>query len=186
MRKKRKKTATTRAKDRARGRIWARTWRAAHPEEARAGWAKWAAENPEKAKAANARWRATHPERVKELRRKYYAAEREKARARNAAHPEEAKAKHRKDWLATYGLTVAQYDAMLAEQGGVCAVCGNATKGRLHVDHVHGSAPTLVRGLLCRQCNTAIGFLEDSEERLARAIEYLKRSRTPRLIKQEG
>jgi Recombination endonuclease VII. len=44
------------------------------------------------------------------------------------------------------------YERLLAEQGGVCAICGNPPKTRrLHVDHDHKTGR--VRGLLCYRCN---------------------------------
>jgi len=52
----------------------------------------------------------------------------------------------------TYGLSAADYDALLAGQGGRCAICRGAPKSkRLAVDHDHGSGA--VRGLLCSRCN---------------------------------
>ena len=54
-----------------------------------------------------------------------------------------------------YGITAAQYDALLAYQGGVCAVCDKPPgKTRLNVDHDHKTG--LVRGLLCWQCNRRV------------------------------
>ena len=53
------------------------------------------------------------------------------------------------------GLPLAEYDALLAAQGGGCAICGNAPKTRrLHVDHDHKTGK--VRGLLCHRCNRAL------------------------------
>ena len=53
------------------------------------------------------------------------------------------------------GLSVEDYDAMLAAQGGVCAICGNPPKTRrLDVDHDHKTGK--VRGLLCHRCNRAL------------------------------
>jgi len=52
----------------------------------------------------------------------------------------------------TYGLTAADYDALLGLQGGKCAICRGAPKSkRLAVDHDHKSGA--VRGLLCSRCN---------------------------------
>lgn len=61
--------------------------------------------------------------------------------------------------LKTYGLTVDQYEAMAARQGGKCAVCGNLVTGRLHIDHRH-YGDGAVRGLLCGPCNRALGVIE--------------------------
>lgn len=77
-----------------------------------------------------------------------------------------------------YGLTLEAYDAMLAAQGGVCAICleppgVDAWDRSLHVDHNHRTGR--VRGLLCGHCNTAIGKMRDDVERLARAITYLEK-----------
>jgi hypothetical protein len=80
----------------------------------------------------------------------------------------------------THGLTLEQYEQMLDAQQGVCAICGrpdhrqatsNGTLRRLCVDHKHGTA--LVRGLLCTDCNHALGLLDDSPDLLWRAIAYL-------------
>lgn len=59
-----------------------------------------------------------------------------------------------------YGITLAEYDQMLEEQHGVCAICGGADPSgrRLAVDHDHETGK--VRGLLCTSCNTRLGFLE--------------------------
>jgi len=44
------------------------------------------------------------------------------------------------------------YDALLAEQGGGCAICGRPPKTRrLHKDHDHRTME--LRGLLCHRCN---------------------------------
>lgn len=83
---------------------------------------------------------------------------------------------------STYGITQGDYDALLAEQGGVCAICGQdepAAHGRtgekfaLSVDHCHDTGR--VRGLLCQKCNRAIGLLGDDVDLLKKAIYYLER-----------
>jgi hypothetical protein len=77
--------------------------------------------------------------------------------------------------MKNYGLTEASYLELYKKQNNCCAICKNKSKtktGKLFVDHCHDTGN--VRGLLCRQCNTGIGFLGDDIERLANAIMYLK------------
>lgn len=69
-----------------------------------------------------------------------------------------------------YGITLAEYEAMVSAQDGKCKICRYERK--LYIDHDH--ATQKIRGLLCRGCNCAIGFLGDSIESLQRAIEYLQ------------
>ena len=82
----------------------------------------------------------------------------------------------RKERLRKYGITDADYNAILESQGGRCAICrtdksnGN---GRFCVDHDHGSGA--VRGLLCNMCNWGLGHFKDSPENLSAAISYLER-----------
>lgn len=90
---------------------------------------------------------------------------------------EAGKAKARRIRLrGVYGITPEDYDAMLASQNGVCAICErNDPRGqRLAIDHDHVTGA--VRGLLCRACNTALGLLDDDIVRLARMRRYLRRS----------
>ena len=68
-----------------------------------------------------------------------------------------------------YGISPEDYDAMLAKQGGLCAICLNAAK--LVVDHNHTTGR--VRGLLCPECNQAIGLLRENRASLQNAITYL-------------
>jgi hypothetical protein len=72
------------------------------------------------------------------------------------------------------------YEATLESQGSACAICGSVSpKGNQKtlmsfcVDHDHETGK--VRGLLCHPCNTAIGSLGDSTERLRLAITYLEK-----------
>lgn len=66
-----------------------------------------------------------------------------------------------------YGITVEQYEEMLASQNGVCAICQNppAKKQRLHVDHCHTTGR--VRALLCWTCNTQLGSYEKLRDQAA-------------------
>ena len=77
--------------------------------------------------------------------------------------------------LGRYGLTLDDRRAMLEAQGNACAICrkplGVHGKDTL-VDHCHNSS--VVRGLLCRKCNTGLGMFNDSVETLERAARYLE------------
>lgn len=86
----------------------------------------------------------------------------------------------RKNHLSRYRITPEEYDRMLLEQDGLCAICQRPETERrkgilkkLAVDHCHNSGA--VRGLLCSACNHAIGKLQDSPAILRRAAEYLER-----------
>lgn len=64
---------------------------------------------------------------------------------------------HKRDWL--YKLRPGEYDSMVERQGGLCAVCHHPPKsGLLDVDHDHKDGR--IRGLLCRACNSYIGWYE--------------------------
>lgn len=78
----------------------------------------------------------------------------------------------RKKTLKKYGLTEAEYDAIVLQQDGKCLICLRVPVDKLVVDHCHTTGR--VRGLLCRKCNAAIGILDDSPELLKRAIRYLE------------
>jgi hypothetical protein len=72
--------------------------------------------------------------------------------------------------MRTYGMTVADLDAMLLAQHGVCAICQVAPAA--HVDHDHQTDK--VRGLLCFRCNAALGQLGDDPLVLRRAARYVE------------
>lgn len=82
-----------------------------------------------------------------------------------------------------YRVRPDDYGVMLAQQGGLCAICVQPFKGQqdMHLDHDHAcshpdkgwrSCRDCVRGILCMRCNTNIAILED-EEWLKRASRYL-------------
>jgi hypothetical protein len=73
-----------------------------------------------------------------------------------------------------YGITIEQWNEILARQGGVCAICKGPPNGvgRYHVDHDHRTGQ--VRGLLCYKHNALLGFADDQIEVLQASIDYLK------------
>ncbi len=84
-------------------------------------------------------------------------------------------------YLNEYGITLEEYEGILAEQGGACYVClRKPNSRRLAVDHDHaiekrkGSRDS-VRGLLCRDCNEYIGRIGDDPATALRLADYLER-----------
>lgn len=80
-----------------------------------------------------------------------------------------------------YGMTLEQYDKMLADQGGGCKICGAKDSGmgkkaRIHlsVDHVPNSDPVIVRGLLCHKCNSLLGLARDNPDILEIGAKYIR------------
>lgn len=77
-----------------------------------------------------------------------------------------------------YGLTLEEYKA-LRESAQSCEICEipfkSERKGNTpHIDHDHVSGR--IRGLLCSNCNTALGLFGDDVQRLQVAIDYLRRN----------
>lgn len=87
----------------------------------------------------------------------------EALKAYRRAHPDY---KARK---GSHGLTHKQ--ARLMRSGETCAICGGANG--LAVDHNHATGA--IRGVLCRRCNTGLGFFRDDPLYLTEAIAYLSR-----------
>jgi hypothetical protein len=85
------------------------------------------------------------------------------------------KRRHRSDLLKKFGINADQYSAILKEQHEVCAICHqkDPCDRQLAVDHCHTTKK--VRGLLCTNCNMAIGKFQDNVEYLKRAVEYMER-----------
>lgn len=107
-------------------------------------------------------WRDKNKEKVKEIQKKY---------KRN--NPDKIKLKLRKASLKrNYGITIEEYNKMLNEQNGVCAICGKTKSETLAVDHNHTTME--IRGLLCSHCNHVVGFAKDNIDILEKTINYLK------------
>lgn len=73
-----------------------------------------------------------------------------------------------------YGISTEEFDALLASQGGVCAICETNEPGARgwHLDHDH--ATSFPRGILCSWCNQGLGHFQDNPAVLQSAIDYLK------------
>lgn len=120
-----------------------------------------------------------------EARRRYRDSHREELRLKGLAYNEknkDARSRRSKAWAAAnpdrvrdtvyrrkYGITLATYDAMVAERSGCCDICGK--KRKLVVDHCHDSRR--IRGLLCDRCNVGLGCFGDDPITLGRAKGYV-------------
>jgi hypothetical protein len=99
---------------------------------------------------------------------------------------------------AAYRIRVADYQRMVADQGGKCACCGKPAGdldpmvGRratsaLVIDHDHNCCPITkgrrrscgkcIRGLICHQCNVAAGMLGEDPDRADDLARYLRKWR---------
>ncbi len=97
----------------------------------------------------------------------------------HAANPGRARNAH---FLKKYGISLAEYEAMYVEQEGRCAICrgeesrfikrNRAGKRMLCVDHDHETGEA--RGLLCGDCNVALGAFRDDPDIIDKAISYLQ------------
>ena len=113
--------------------------------------------------ARSTKWQQDNPEKAKANRARWYAK-----------HPHYFR-------LRNYGLTLEDYDLMVAAQDGKCAICGTVSiEGEdqagftLAVDHNHRTG--VIRGLLCIHCNTGLAMFRDSPEFLTQAVGYLNRT----------
>ncbi len=156
---------------------------------------KWRKENTEKVRVSRKAWNDSHPEKVEEYKiqcTKFYKDNPDKKKAKDKKYRDKNKPRLNamtKEWrksntdvtrghnLRRYGVTVQDYDNMYIEQGGCCAICGthqSKLKLRLGIDHNHETGS--IRGLLCNNCNTALGLMKDSIGTLDNAISYLEQS----------
>lgn len=101
----------------------------------------------------------------------------EKIRLKSKNQYHSNKRRHR-DWelKRLFSISIEDYERMLSEQDGVCAICKQPENHRksktLSVDHDHITGR--VRGLLCSLCNSGLGYFKDNIKIMELAIIYLK------------
>lgn len=104
-----------------------------------------------------------------------YAASSEGREARRSARATWNTDNHEYFLQYRYGIGRVDYDRMVAEQDGKCAICRTDAPGSRNkvwpVDHCHET--NKVRGLLCHRCNMALGYFKDDPVRIAAALAYL-------------
>lgn len=95
------------------------------------------------------------------------------ALSKREAKKRQRRSAHNYHLKENYGITIEDYDRILASQGGKCAICkGGTSKRHFAVDHNHKSGN--VRGLLCARCNTGLARFMDNITNLRRAVRYMK------------
>jgi hypothetical protein len=129
------------------------------------------------------KYKLSNPDKIREQAAAYYAQNKERIqeyrKVRRAAGLNDTSGTRNSRYKHKYGITLAEYEAMVSKQHGLCAICHQeeVTKtadGRvasLCVDHCHKTGT--VRGLLCRSCNAGLGKLKDDKQLLLNAIRYL-------------
>lgn len=131
--------------------------------------AKWYQENKDKSRATKKLYYAKNAKRILERRREWYKKNPHKLREYQLRQ--------------NFGLSLAEYERMREEQGGVCAICKLVVRV-LVVDHSHKEGH--IRGLLCHKCNSGLGYFIDSTENMESAIIYLKKDETTRQTKRNS
>ncbi len=81
-----------------------------------------------------------------------------------------------------YGIDENHVLDMIKEQEFKCPVCGNEINLTSHVDHDHESG--IIRGILCKNCNIALGLLSDDIGNLFRAADYLIYHKLERFVEE--
>lgn len=168
-----------------------KAWRERNAERKRQMDREYRASNLEKCRQKEREYNESHREERNAYFRRYYAeSEERRQQAKDSAkewrknNPEKVRQRWQSRSYLTrldhhlrgkFGITLADYNEMLEQQEGLCAICRQPPRGqrRLVVDHCHETGK--VRQLLCHPCNSGMGLLQDNPELLAKAIQYLER-----------
>lgn len=81
------------------------------------------------------------------------------------------KAQRKNTFKKVYQIDMAEYDRRVGTQFGKCLLCQKLSSRRLCVDHDHKTGR--VRGLLCRGCNTCLGWVENNSGMINRIVMYI-------------
>lgn len=83
-----------------------------------------------------------------------------------------------------YGMTKEEVIACINAQRGRCSICGEHNPTGLCIDHCHQT--NVVRGLICKKCNSGLGFFADKVEYIEKAADYLRNHPIGRVITFSG
>jgi hypothetical protein len=98
-----------------------------------------------------------------------------RAKGGHAAEYQRNKDKYRDTFMKrVYGISLEDYNLMTEQQHGLCYVCNNPPKGgkRLAIDHCHTTGN--VRRLLCTNCNTVLGLVNEDILIMNKLINYIE------------
>lgn len=123
-------------------------------------------ENRAKRTAYMRKWR-------EENREKHNQQARESHERNKHKHRDKARSRY---LMREYGITLEQKIAMIDAQNGKCAICEKEFRSprSTHLDHCHKTG--VIRGILCHECNTRLGWFEAYSTRIS---EYVNRQKVP-------
>lgn len=132
---------------------------------------EWRAKNKKYVKEYLQKWRSEHKEQIKIYSSRSLKRMREKC-------PDKLRSQQLK-WR--YGITLEEKNKIISSQGNRCPICQDEFSSKSSskmacIGHCHQSGE--IRGVLCRNCNTILGYLRERIDSLERMISYLKRYKT--------
>lgn len=141
--------------------------------------------NLEKVKQASREHWHENKEKYKKTRKKYYTENKEEIQKKSKEYYQKTKERrafcNRKTHLkVNYNLSLEEYSSMAINQNNCCAICNkpettflNGKQRKLAVDHDHKTGK--IRELLCGDCNTTLGKLNEDIELFNKFIKYLEK-----------
>lgn len=96
-------------------------------------------------------------------------------RLRSWCKPCQAIADRAKHYRRTFGITIEELEQIFESQNEKCAICQRDMVLRwknYQLDHDHETGK--IRGILCVNCNTALGTFGDNLAGIMKVVEYLK------------
>lgn len=161
-------------------------WKQDNPDAYKTSYKKYYKENREACKLKNRKFRKDNPNYAKKWRednKEAHVAKIKEWRLNNVSRVQEANKKWRlnnKDrekntrLLRRYGISLAERDALIEGQLGLCALCKTTPlqPNKCHVEHDHVSKQ--VRGITCDRCNRLLAALGDNLQSAVAWFEKIK------------
>jgi hypothetical protein len=131
------------------------------------------AEFREEVLAGQSRYRDANKEEINAARRERYATDPDYAESQRACTRNRYVHVNAERLMSQFGMTIADYNALLARQNGACRICKTKPAGRrLAVDHCH--LTDTIRSLLCNNCNLGVGNFKDNPALMRAAADYIE------------